>query len=369
MIGVRVFYFLKCFCLVPSLTFADLYVFSWPFDQLIDSSAPDYAAQQKIRITNVSSNTTLMGSMSGVYTQDFSTLKTKAGDLNNNSQFLVMNSVVNNPSGPNVIEFSATTLKFRTENAIVLYPSGGDHTDDARYTYDSVYELNPVSGELEFTTLIASNEQEKALAEASGFEVVLIESQSGDFAATTSFKSYATNITNEGSVNIETAGGLITEQLSNPDGTSLLRKEDDGTVHIGLNSIVLADEAVSASGTDEVYSSSGVLQLGNNGQHRTVIKGSLEVPKPTIGSHAANKSYVDGIGAMMMAATQVTQTADPNSNLNIGFGLGSLAGENALALGLTGLSNDGSLRYSVTATYSDYADEVAVGAGFSWSLR
>ncbi len=53
------------------------------------------------------------------------------------------------------------------------------------------------------------------------------------------FQSYATNITNTETANIETSGGLVTEQLSNPDGTSLLRKEDDGTVHIGQNSIVL----------------------------------------------------------------------------------------------------------------------------------
>ena len=72
---------------------------------------------------------------------------------------------------------------------------------------------------------------------------------------------------------------------------------------------------------------------------------------------------------MMMAATQVTMTADPGSKLNIGFGLGSLSGENAFAIGLTGSSNDGSFRYSVTASYSDYVDEVAVGAGLSWSLR
>ena len=226
--------------------------------------------------------------------------------------------------------------------------------------------------------------EEANAAIAAGFTVDLEASNLDRTGAGTSFQSYANNITNEVNADIETNGGLVTKQLSNPDGTSLLRKEADGTVHIGQNSIVLADEAVSASGNDEVYSSSGVLQLGNNDQHRTVIKGTLEVPTPTLGSHAANKSYVDkgdaatlktankysdGIGAMMMAATQVTMTADPGSKLNIGFGLGSLSGENAFAIGLTGSSNDGSFRYSVTASYSDYVDEVAVGAGLSWSLR
>ena len=216
---------------------------------------------------------------------------------------------------------------------------------------------------------MASSEAEQTLADAAGFTVDLEESDLNRSGASTSFQSYASNVTTEGTVNIETKGGLVTEQLSNPDGTSLLRKEDDGTVHIGQNSIVLSDEAVSASGNDEVYSSSGTLQLGNNASHKTIIKGTLEVPKPKTGNEAANKSYVDGVGAMVMAAAQLNMMYNPDSVLDLGFGLGSMDNENAIAVGLGGVLPDSNMRYSLSATYSDYTAQVSYGAGLSFSLK
>ena len=176
----------------------------------------------------------------------------------------------------------------------------------------------------------------------------------------------------------------MTEQLSNPDGTSLLRKEDDGTVHIGQNSIVLADELVSSSGRDEIYSSSGVLQLGDTDTHQVVIKGDLIVDTPTAANHAANKAYVDqqnaatlssanrysnAIGAMTMAASQISLTASPDANLSLGVGLGHMQGENAFAIGISGKTSDQKMRYSLTASYNDLTGTPAYGAGISWSLR
>ena len=186
------------------------------------------------------------------------------------------------------------------------------------------------------------------------------------------------------------SGGTDSLISSVDDGTlqlgdgSILRSEVDGTVHVGANSIVLADELVSASGNDEVYSSSGVLQLGNNDNHRTVIKGTLEVSNPTQANHAANKSYVDtgdaatlssaksysnGIAAMALAASQINLSGDPTSSLNFGIGFGSMGGENAFALGLGGVNQNTNMRYSATASYSDTTKRVAIGAGLSWSLR
>ena len=127
--------------------------------------------------------------------------------------------------------------------------------------------------------------------------------------------------------------------------------------------------AVSASGNDEVYSSSGTLQLGNNASHKTIIKGTLEVPKPKTGNEAANKSYVDGVGAMVMAAAQLNMMYNPDSVLDLGFGLGSMDNENAIAVGLGGVLPDSNMRYSLSATYSDYTAQVSYGAGLSFSLK
>ena len=172
--------------------------------------------------------------------------------------------------------------------------------------------------------------------------------------------------------NIEAGGtdALIssTEENKVVIGDNLVRLETDGTVHVGKNSIVLADELVSASGNDEVYSSSGVLQLGNNASHRTIIKGSIEVPKPTKGIHAANKSYVDSMGAMLMAASNLKYSIDPSSGLSLGIGLGYMDGENALAVGVGGSNLNSNMNYTSSISYSDYTNQVSIGAGVSWSL-
>jgi hypothetical protein len=356
---------------------ADIYKVFWPEENMQGSSGWD-----AVKIVNISSNTVLDGSMSGVYTQDLAPLTSGAAAANSGGTYQMVRSLdALGGGGPAVLDFSGTNLTLRAESGIVLNPLGGAGTS---YTYDVVYKVDALTGELLETRLVASNAAEATLADEAGFIVDLEESTLNRSGAGTSFQSYASNATNQGSVNIQTKGGLITEQLSNEDGSSLLRKETDGTVHIGANSIVLADELVSASGNDEVYSSSNVLQLGNNDNHRTIIKGTLEVPTPTQNNQAANKLYVDtgdattlslaksysnGIAAMALASSQINLSADPTSSLNFGIGFGNMGGANAFALGLGGTNQNTNMRYSGTASYSDTTKRFAVGAGISWSLR
>jgi len=356
---------------------ADIYKVFWPEEMM--QGIPGWDA---VKIVNISSNTVLDGSMSGVYTQDLAPLTSGAAAANSGGTYQMVRSLdALGGGGPAVLDFSGTNLTLRAESGIVLNPLGGAGTS---YTYDVVYKVDALTGELLETRLVASNAAEATLADEAGFIVDLEESTLNRSGAGTSFQSYASNATNQGSVNIQTKGGLITEQLSNEDGSSLLRKETDGTVHIGANSIVLADELVSASGNDEVYSSSNVLQLGNNDNHRTIIKGTLEVPTPTQNNQAANKLYVDtgdattlslaksysnGIAAMALASSQINLSADPTSSLNFGIGFGNMGGANAFALGLGGTNQNTNMRYSGTASYSDTTKRFAVGAGISWSLR
>ena len=355
---------------------ADIYKVFWPEESQKDTSGWD-----TVKIVNISSNTVLDGSMSGVYTQDLAPLTSGAAAANSGGTYQMVRSLEALGGGPAVLDFSGTNLTLRAESGIVLNPLGGAGTS---YTYDVVYKVDASTGELLETRLVASNAAEATLADEAGFLVDLEESTIDRNGMGTSFQSYASNATNQGSVNIQTKGGLITEQLSNEDGSSLLRKETDGTVHIGANSIVFSDELVSASGNDEVYSSSNVLQLGNNDNHRTVIKGTLEVSDPTQANHAANKSYSDtgdaatlssarsysnGIAAMTLAASQISLSADPTSSLNFGIGLGSMGGETAFAFGLGGIDQNADMRYCATASYSDTTKSFAIGGGVTWSLR
>ena len=72
---------------------------------------------------------------------------------------------------------------------------------------------------------------------------------------------------------------------------------------------------------------------------------------------------------MVMAAAQLNMMYNPDSVLDLGFGLGSMDNENAIAVGLGGVLPDSNMRYSLSATYSDYTAQVLYGAGLSFSLE
>ncbi|MDA8853029.1 YadA C-terminal domain-containing protein [Amylibacter sp.] len=380
--------------MIASPVNADIYKVFWPTTDT--KGSPAYNA---VKIVNISSNTVLDGSLAGVHNQDLSALKAAASAANSNMTYLMERGLSQVDDGPTVINFSGTEITFRAHRGIQMNPLHGG-TGAPAYIYDVVYKVDASTGKLLESRLVASTTGDAAIADKAGFTVDLEKSELNNSGKSTTFQTYASNVTNsnEGTVNIQTKGGLITEQLSNPDGTSLLRKEDDGTVHIGQNSIVLSDELVSESGNDEIYSSSNVLQLGNTDKHKTIIKGTLEVPTPTQNNHAANKKYVDSadaatlssantyadtvgastllsantysnaVGAMSQATSQISLNVDPKAKLSLGIGLGTMDGQNAFAIGLTGFEEQSGVRYSTTMSYSDTTKNVAVGAGLSWSL-
>lgn len=321
--------------------------------------------------------------MSGVYEQDFSNLISAASTANSNGTYELERSLTATNDGPTVLDFSGNTIKFRAEQALAFNPQG--HNGET-YTYDVVYEVNPSTGEVISSILVASSNAEATLAEEAGFTVDTEISSLDRSGASGTFQSYATNLTNDGNdeVNITTNGGLVTEQLSNPDGSSLLRKEDDGTVHIGQNSIVLADELVSSSGNDEIYSSSDVLQLGDDENHTTVVVGNLEVGTPTADNHAANKAYTDtqdaatlqsaktyanGVAAMAMAASQISMNVDPNVPFGFGIGFGNIGNQSAFSIGFAGADKETGVRYSITGSYNKGTGQSGVGAGLFIPLR
>jgi hypothetical protein len=136
-----------------------------------------------------------------------------------------------------------------------------------------------------------------------------------------------------------------------------------------FTSIVKEAKVHADAATDEPNPETAKLAVARPDSHKTIIKGTLEVPKPKTGNEAANKSYVDGVGAMVMAAAQLNMMYNPDSVLDLGFGLGSMDNENAIAVGLGGVLPDSNMRYSLSATYSDYTAQVSYGAGLSFSLK
>ena len=74
------------------------------------------------------------------------------------------------------------------------------------------------------------------------------------------------------------------------------------------------------------------------------------------------------MGAMLMAASNLNYSIDPSSGLSLGIGLGYMDGENALAVGVGGSNLNSNMNYTSSISYSDYTNQVSIGAGVSWSL-
>ena len=215
-------------------------------------------------------------------------------------------------------------------------------------------------------TLIAHTQADYDYAVANGHTVVL--ENTGDLSGITpvTMTTYAENITNAGSsAVVVTNGNFSTDKITASDGASLMRQEDDGTVHIGQNSIVLADELVSNSGFDQIYSSSNVLEIGNTSSHRTKIRGALEIQDPTNPNHATNKRYVDGISAMASAVASIRKWVNQGETM-LTVGTGYRDGQNALALGFTSRPIKSPVSFNVNAAYSDSASKTTFGAGLGW---
>lgn len=351
---------------------ADLYQVYFAQSSELGNSSSNY-----VKIINTNSFTTYDGDMTGFYSRSYSALSSAGTTAWAETASA---AAINDPSSAplTILDFTGTKLKVRSNNGVQM----GSASNNA--FYDTVATIDLSDGTVSDQILIAKDQATYDIAVSAGYDVILDTSDIDRSGSVVTFNAYSENVTNISSANAETNGGFVTGQITGDDGATLFRQEDDGTVHIGENSIVLADELVSVSGNDEVYSSSGVLQLGNNDAHRTVIKGTLEVSNPTQANHAANKSYVDtgdaatllsansysnGIAAMTLAASQISLSADPTSSLNFGIGFGSMGGKNAFALGLGGINQNTNMRYSATASYSDTTRRVAVGAGVSWSLN
>ena len=348
----------------PLYAKADTYNFYFP-QTAEDSNSdgiPDTAAMN-VKIINTSTYTVYDGTLTGYYGLSYSDLVTAADTNTSGASYSASLDYMG--STKEVLDFVDSTLTIR-ENSVLQLTDGASL--GSNYTYDRVTRVDVSDGSVASQILIADSQEAYDVATNAGYTAMLAESNiSRSGANYQTLTSFSANITNDGATtaNVQSKGGFVTEQIKGGDGATLFRQESDGTVHIGENSIVLSDESVSASGFDEVYSSSGVLQLGNNNSHRTVIKGALEVDNPTKPSHAANKRYVDGLGAMAMASLSAANSIPTKEGF--GVGTGYIGGQSALAFGLKKRVGSGKYNVSLTASHNTTLSQSGVSAGFGWS--
>lgn len=271
------------------------------------------------------------------------------------------------------------TLTLRDNNLVTLSSLTSDASDPLfgkAFVYDRVTKINVNSGAIEADFVVARSQAAMQVALDLGFQAVLADG-AGDVDAsfdTLTLKTYSKNATTS-TGSLATDGGFFAEQITSSNGASLFRQEADGTVHIGENSIVLADESISASGLDTIYSSSGKLQLGNNARHTTVIKGALEIEEPTAPNHAATKNYVDTHTvsrsyldtsvAMAMAMSALPRAY--NEKRVIAVGVGQHGSQSAIALGLSAVVGKNPTLVNVNITASN-SGTVSAAAGVGWSF-
>ena len=226
-------------------------------------------------------------------------------------------------------EFKGSSMIIR-ENGLVsvrdMGPDGiyggmaGDTGDDGENRiYDRILTINTSDGTVSSQTLIASNLSDYNHAVANGYTTVLEEKSAtpDELALMELFKmtTYSENLTNSGSMvgdAIETQGSFSTTKITDADGVSLFRKEDDGSIHIGENSVVIVDSPNSLSGHDMIYSSvadGSILQIGNIDSHRTIIKGTLEVTGESSfqGTINMQANRITGLGAPLQSTDAVNK--------------------------------------------------------------
>ena len=257
-----------------NLALSDNYNFYFP-QSAEDSDAdgiPD-ASSMKVKIINTSTYTVYDGNLSDYYGLTYENLETALNNTVVGSSY--SSSLDYMGSTKEVLDFTDSTLTIRENSVLQL---NDDNIIGDSYVFDRVTKVDVTDGSVTSQVLVASSQAAYDAAQAAGFTVMLAESNisrsGGDYQTLTTFSA---NITNDSVsiANVQSKGGFVAEQIKGGDGATLFRQESDGTVHIGENSIVLSDESVSASGTDEVYSSSGTLQLGDSDSHSTIVKGSL----------------------------------------------------------------------------------------------
>jgi hypothetical protein len=300
-------------------------------------------------------------------------------------------------------DFIGETLIIRDNGLINLSSLTTDQDDPLfgrAFYYDRVVKINVISGDIEDDYIVARSQDAEQLAKDFGFKVFLADGAEEvipgfDMLTLKTFSNNTTTTVGDQA----TSGGLYTEKITASNGALLFRQEADGTVHIGEKSIVLADESVSASGYDEVYSSSGILQLGNNSDHLTIVKGSLKLEgdielvgnisssDPTLPSHVANKNYVDtknneikeyiesnfakksyvdsGL-ASIAAMSSIPQAT--NGESMIGVGVGRYGSKSAIAFGLSSHFPKHNFNLNANVGYAS-GGKSAIGVGAGWRFK
>jgi len=374
-------YWVALIFLFPTLLFADVYE--------VNFRASEFSNHDNIVvITNVSSLKNVEIDMTEIFNPGLS-IDANNPQSNNYSIFsplatdLGLTYANGTPSNyPKVIDIQGSNIVFqRLQSAVRVHLDGGVNLD-----YGRKLTFNTERNEIESDVLIAYSDDAFEYATSKldelrqgGRNVSVIRATGETFpeaghAAGYSFISFSNSILSDGI--LTTKGGLFSEAMLDNDGNSIVRKEDDGSIHLGKNSVRIFDSEIHPSGNDVIDSSINRLQIGSNPEHRTIIEGTLEIPEPTQPNHAATKNYVDsnfskkkyvdsGL-ASAIAMTSLPQAS--NGESMVGVGIGRYGSSSAIAVGLSTHISKHKLNINANLGYAT-GGKAAIGLGAGWRFK
>jgi hypothetical protein len=230
----------------------------------------------------------------------------------------------------------------------VISCSSTEVCESASYHYGRDTVFDPLTLTKKSETLIAYSQDSYDYAISKGYDAVLKNPnlrRVGTFAAP--------------------EGWVITaDEVRGSDGKTILSANTD-TVFIANGSLRIQPSTTPSSNGTVISSSDGTLVLGDNSTHRTIVRGTLEVPTPNAPSQAANKLYVDSATSIALAMSSLPTSA--NGGPYLGFAAGTLGGETAYALGFSYSEVDTGFRFNLNLGHSNSSGTgAAVGVGIQF---
>ena len=371
--------------LVSSLAIADSYMIYMPTDAEFSQGDPG----TELFITNMDSKTVTTTDLDPFITR--TRTNSYSGTFGSESAELNLTLL---PQNRFYQDIKGSVLTIRENSVLVVTKSDGN----LRY-YGRIIGLNITTGAIDSEVLIASNQADYDFAIANGHEAILEDANTDDMSGRdgVTLKTYSQNITNSGDdAAVATQGNFSTNLITAADGSSLMRQEDDGTIHLGDNSVVIAPSTDGGTTPDMIYSSAAdgsTLQIGNISGHHTIIKGTAEITgsmdmnsnritdlgTPINSSDAATKGYVDslvgnsvsqqyvdGIAALSSAISIMPKASAGKTMLTAGTGY--LNGESALALGLSSRPVNSPVSFNFAASHNSTVSKTVFAAGVGWEF-
>lgn len=184
------------------------------------------------------------------------------------------------------------------------------------HTYGRVTVINPLTLEIEKDQLIAYTPEAFLFAQDRGLDVIQDYSDMVLIAQ----------------IPVPVAWSISADAIEATTGNIVVAAEPGNRVTINNGSVVITAAQERGDG-NTISSSDGILYLGDSNQHRTIVRGTLEINDPTAPNHAATRRYVDAMGALAMSMATLPTPAPGKSMF--GYSVGHINGESAFSAGFS----------------------------------